>query len=63
MERRVIPFKHIYVRSSLEGSTEIKIAAAFFIYVCHVNSDIIEGHGGVQTKVRLGKVFEEQTSR
>lgn len=52
-----------WVTRTLEVSAEIKIAPPFFIYVRHVNSDIIEGHGNVQTKVRLGEVFEEQTSR
>lgn len=52
-----------YVTCNLEVSAEIKIASAFFIYVCHVNSDTIERHGSVQTKVRLGEIFEEQTSR
>lgn len=49
-----------YVTRNLEVSAEIKIAAAFFIYVCHVNSDIIEGHGGDQTKVRLGRFLKSK---
>lgn len=43
-----------YVTCNLEVSTQIKIAVAFFIYVCYVNSDIIERHASIQMQVSLG---------